>query len=387
MKLTKSLFMLCAAGLSLCACSSDNEEVQLPEGNGAVEVTIVPPTTRATTGTDGNNNGEVVVTGDVYVTLTATTGGGTIKIDDNNFSSNATVKFWNVTGPSKVEVSMNGGISSYDDISITDKTTVTNYTIGLNGGSTSNESKTINMQATPANIPVYGSATTTDGTLEETSDVVTNEGKSYKMWKATIKPTVPVARLEVSVKRLAQSSVFSSLKVAGVYLDYIKPTGNGEHTDYYSSKDEKYNANSNPEGTAEGISAAILEDTYETAIDFISSTARIPETSTDVFAYNFYGSQETGKVPQFKIYFTNALSASQGTLIPTKQYAIISSYKLTADGDPIALENGKIYRVKNIILDDSKVQPDESGKDLAYAVSVLVQEATWTIKDVYGVWE
>ena len=101
------------------------------------------------------------------------------------------------------------------------------------------------------------------------------------------------------------------------------------------------------------------------AIDFISSTARIPETSTDVFAYNFYGSQETGKVPQFKIYFTNALSASQGTLIPTKQYAIISSYKLTADGDPIALENGKIYRVKDIILDDLKVQPDESGNELA----------------------
>lgn len=226
MKTLKSLFMLCA-GLSFCACSSDNEP-QLPEGAGAVEVTIVPPTTRATTGTSGDHNDNVAVTGDVYVTLTATTGGGTIKIPSGEFSSSATVKFWNVTGPTQVEVSMNGGRSSYTDINITDNTTVTTYTVGLDGGSTTPENKTIDMQALPNAIPVYGIATTAAGTLEETSDVETNEGTSYKMWKATIKLEIPVARLEVSVKRNANSTVFSDLKVSGVYLDYIKPTM-GEH--------------------------------------------------------------------------------------------------------------------------------------------------------------
>ena len=45
MKTLKSLLMLCA-GLSFCACSSDNEP-QFPEGEGMVEVKIVSPSTRA----------------------------------------------------------------------------------------------------------------------------------------------------------------------------------------------------------------------------------------------------------------------------------------------------------------------------------------------------
>lgn len=382
MKLTKSLFMLCAAGLSLCACNSDDDVAQL-EGLGAVEVTIVPPTTRATIGTTGNNDEKVAVTGDVYVTLTATTGGGTIKIDADDFTTSEIVKFWNVTNPTKVEVSMNGGVANYDNINITEKSTKTTYNVGF-GNTTIQETKTIDMQAAPASIPVYGVATSDGGGLTLTSDVETNEGKSYKMWKATIKPEIPVARLEVSVTRTSASTVFSTLNVAGVYLDNIKPTGATQHTNYYSSKDAAYNAQSNPTGTATGVSAAILEDPYEQAVSFNTSGARIPE-SGKVFAYNFYGSDESGKVPQFKIYFTNAASSTQ--TIPAKQYAIISSYKLTADGEPIALENGHIYRVKDIILSDLNVQPDESGADLAYAVSVVVEQAEWTIKDVTGVWD
>ena len=71
MKLRKGLFMLCA-GLSLCACSSDDGN-QFPEGTGRVEVRIVPPTTaRAiTNGTSGGNDSSIKLTGDYEVTLTA----------------------------------------------------------------------------------------------------------------------------------------------------------------------------------------------------------------------------------------------------------------------------------------------------------------------------
>lgn len=389
MKLTKSLFMLCAAGLSLCACNSDDIKNQLPEGRGAVEVKIVPPTTRASVGsTAGNTDGQVVVEGDVYVTLTASKGGGTIKISKDDFQNETTVKFWNVEEPTKVEVSMNGGVSSYNAISIVEEAQQTTYNVGLDGGDKTEEKITIDMQALPTAIPVYGVATATDGGgLDKTNSVETHEGKSYQMWKAKIKPEIPVARLEVSVKRESASTLFSKLNVSGVYLDHIMPMNGSDYKTYYSSKDAAYDAVNNPNGTATGVSAAILEDAFDAPISFVSAGSRIPSNSEQVFAYNFYGSTQVANVPQFKIYFTGAESVTQGTSIPESQYAIIKSYKLSADGPDIALENGKIYKVIDIVLPDEKVQSDESGTDIAYAVSVVVEEATWTIQEVNGVWD
>lgn len=369
MKLTKSLFMLCAAGLSLCACNSDDIKDQLPEGNGAVEVKIVLPQTRATTGTSGANNAKVDVTGDVYVTLTAATGSGTVKVSADDFASNKIVKFWNVTEPTRVEVSMNGGVASYNDIAING---TTSYTAGENPAVQGN------MQADPASIPVYGVATLNNG-LILTTDIEENEGQKYQMYKAEINLTIPVARLEVVVKRESASSDFSSLNAYGVYLDHIKPTGNGDYTEYISSKDEAKSSENN--STAIGVSA-ILEDAFDASAAFIAEDAQIPGNS-QVFAYNFYGDSDPTNVPYFKILFKDA-AKTDGTTIPATQYAMITQYK---EGDEvIALENGNIYRI-TAVLADSNVQPDESGEDISYAVSVTVEKAQWTIKDVTGVWE
>lgn len=377
MKLRKSLFMLCAAGLSLCACNSDDIKDQMPEGYGAVEVKIVPPQTRATTGTSGDNNAKVDVTGDVYVTLYATTGGGTVKISANDFPSNKTVKFWNVTEPTKVEVSMNGGVESYNSVSIVDQETQISYNVGLEQNITP-EQVTRKMQADPASIPVYGVATLNNG-LNLTTDIEENEGQKYQMYKATINLTIPVARLEVVVKRESASSNFSTLNAYGVYLDHIKPTGSGTITDYISSKDVAKTAENN--STATGVNA-ILEDAFASSSTFIAMDAQIPGNS-QVFAYNFYGDADPANVPYFKILFKDA-ARTDGTTIPATQYAMITQYK--EDSQPIALENGNIYRI-TAVLEDTNVQPDESGEDISYAVSVTVEKAQWTIKDVTGVWE
>ena len=318
MKTLKSLLMLCA-GLSFCACSSDNDEIQLPEGNGAVEVTIVPPATRATTGTSGANNAKVDVIGDVYVTLTATSGGGTVKVSANDFASNKIVKFWNVTGPTKVEVSMNGGVDSYESVSITDQTTQISYSVGLEQNKTT-ETVVRNMQADPTSIPVYGVATLNNG-LSLTTDIEENGGQKYQMYKATINLTIPVARLEVIVKRESASTVFNSLNAYGVYLDHIKPTGNGDYTEYISSKDVAKSAENN--STAIGKNA-ILEDAFDASAAFIASGAQIPGNS-QVFAYNFYGNADAANVPYFKILFKDA-ARIDGTTIPTTQYAMITQY-------------------------------------------------------------
>lgn len=374
MKTLKSLIMLCA-GLSFCACNSDNEP-QLPEGTGAVEVTIVPPATRATTETSGDNGAKVEVTGDVYVTLTAEEGGGTLKIDQADFSSNKTVKFWNVTNPTKVEVSMNGGVASYDEVSITESESQVSYTVGFE--TTTEETVKRNMQAAPASIPVYGEASIGNG-LSLTTNIEENDGMKYQMYEAKIQLTIPVARLEVIVKRESASTEYSTLNACSVYLDNIKPTGNAELTNYISSKDAAKSSENN--STATG-SNAILEDAFDSSVPFIAADAEIPG-NLQAFAYNFYGSDNAADVPHFKILFKDAVK-TDGTTIPTTQYAMITQYK---EGEEvIALENGNIYLV-TAVLADNNVQPDESGDDISYAVSVTVEKAEWTIKDVTGVWE
>ena len=106
MKLTKSLFMLCAAGLSLCACNSDDIKDQMPEGNGAITVKVTLPETRATVGATTGAAGEdkVTVEGDIYVKLTAAKGGGIQKVAAGN-----EVTFWGIEGPTMVEAFINGG--------------------------------------------------------------------------------------------------------------------------------------------------------------------------------------------------------------------------------------------------------------------------------------
>ena len=77
MKTLKSLLMLCA-GLSFCACGSDNEP-QVLEGTGKVVVKIVAPKTTTRGTADANttgNDGKINVDGTYTVILSAAKGGG-----------------------------------------------------------------------------------------------------------------------------------------------------------------------------------------------------------------------------------------------------------------------------------------------------------------------
>ena len=134
MKLTKSLFMLCAAGLSLCACNSDDIKDQMPEGPGMIEVKIINPSTRAeleTITVDGSITVTLYYDGDKSLSQTVAAG------------SNTPVRFWNITDPIKVTASLNDGIEDYSQVLINSDGTGE----GVTGG---------NLQAEPANIPAYG---------------------------------------------------------------------------------------------------------------------------------------------------------------------------------------------------------------------------------------
>lgn len=379
MKTLKSLFMLCA-GLSFCACSSDNEP-QLPEGEGKVVVKIVSPTTRMITSpTNGANGDNIELTGTYTVTLTASSIDGDAETKTKSITIDAdsptkVAEFSKVVGPSKVTVSLNNGAFNYPS-AITSE-------IGHAG---------------VQNVPAYGE-TKTFTPETKVDDVV---------YTATVKMAIPVARLEIgNITVDTEKSEFTKLNVAGVYLDNLRTNGGN-----YSVDDEGTASYASTESTTnyyfslEDSDIYGKDDTEENAApladsqngDFFATDSPIttlPTNSQNVFAYNFYGAKPGTQFPntndpttysynpQFKICFSESQLKTEGASIP--RYAMITTYKST-DNIPIVLENGKIYRVTAAKLKDENIRDDEDGKNVEYSVEVTVEDAVWTIQDINADW-
>ena len=371
MKMNK-IMMLALAGMAFAACSNDEVANLAPEGVGAVSIRIVSPDlTRATTPTSGAS---VTVapqaSTNVTITLTATEGGTSISLTPDEWTAGKVVTFWNVKNPSKVEVSMNGGVADYSSVNIT------------------------TLQAAPAAIPVYGSTTTftaSSSTQVATSDDISgshdaglqpeDEGTTYPVYNATVQLEIPVARLEVgpiSHTNPCNSCIFSALTINGVYMDNIKPTAGEAVTDY------QFLAT----GSGTGDQAILREEVNNTTgSSFLSGSF---PASDQVYAFNFYGQESTGSAsnnPQFKIYFGNA-EGQTGAAVASPRYAMIQNYYAADDvsmQNPIVLQNGHIYQVKDVVLADKNIIPDENG-NTAYAINVTVTEAAWTVETINASW-
>ena len=384
MKFSKSL-LWAFAGLGLFACS--NEEVvdntQLPDGVGAVTINIVSPSmSRAIV--DGTTATSVPVTGEVTIKLEATTGSGSIKLSTEELAEQSSVTFWNVKEPKKITVSMNGGKASYAD-----------------------DAPTI-FTSEPAGVPAYGEVGETDITLSSTTaspgdkggaDYETgansgDENKTYQLYTASVKLAIPVARLEVSgIQHITDTHAtgdcaYKTLKIAGVYLDNVYATGAG--VTYASGAfpcatgaptDYSY------DGTHGTGTAAILKDAA-TVTDFLTANQTWPETAGKAYAYYFYGADGAENLPIFKIYFNQSEANSTDHPLPAPRYAMITSYKQTAEnggGQITKFEPGHIYRITSAKLTDENIIGDEGGNTL-YGVEVTVEEAAWTVETIDAEW-
>lgn len=384
MKFSKSL-LWAFAGLGLFACS--NEEVvdntQLPDGVGAVTINIVSPSmSRAIV--DGTTATSVPVTGNVTISLEATTGSGSIKLSTEELAEQSSVTFWNVKEPKKITVSMNGGKASYAD-----------------------DAPTI-FTSEPAGVPAYGEVGETDITLSSTTaspgdkggaDYETgansgDENKTYQLYTASVKLAIPVARLEVSgIQHITDTHAtgdcaYKTLKIAGVYLDNVYATGAG--VTYASGAfpcatgaptDYSY------DGTHGTGTAAILKDAA-TVTDFLTANQTWPETDGKAYAYYFYGADGADKLPKFKIYFSESESQDATSPLPAPRYAMITSYKQTSEnggGQITKFEPGHIYRITSAKLTDENIIGDEGGNTL-YGVEVTVEEAEWTVETIDADW-
>lgn len=384
MKFSKSL-LWAFAGLGLFACS--NEEVvdntQLPDGVGAVTINIVSPSmSRAIV--DGTTATSVPVTGEVTIKLEATTGSGSIKLSTEELAEQSSVTFWNVKEPKKITVSMNGGKASYAD-----------------------DAPTI-FTSEPAGVPAYGEVGETDITLSSTTaspgdkggaDYETgansgDENKTYQLYTASVKLAIPVARLEVSgIQHITDTHAtgdcaYKTLKIAGVYLDNVYATGAG--VTYASGAfpcatgaptDYSY------DGTHGTGTAAILKDAA-TVTDFLTANQTWPETDGKAYAYYFYGADGAENLPIFKIYFSESESQDATSPLPAPRYAMITSYKQTAENGGAQItkfEPGHIYRITSAKLTDENIVGDEGGNTL-YGVEVTVEEAEWKVETIDADW-
>lgn len=379
MKLTKSLFMLCAAGLSLCACDSDENVNQLPDGVGMVEVKVYSPETKAIT--TGSSDGAIEVTGDITVTLYATFVGADGKTETTPAEgmsvvldgTNTTAKFWNVKNPTKVTASVHGGTDTYASIAINDAT----------------------MQVAPASIPAYGEATPSlsnnpsspnfsDPDDEKVNAHEGDDSKTYQVYEADIAMKIPVARLEVSGLKISNTTDYSSLTLDGVYLDHISvngPAWSGDGFKTFASNPQDY-AFVAGEGT--GVEAILKDPVGE---DFVSATY----PATGVYAYNFYGAPEGTATsdenaakynPSFKMYFSTGTKTSNDVIYP--RFAFIKRFK-DEGNNTVVLKNGNVYKITAAELVDANIIGDEGGNTL-YGVEVTVTEASWTVQTIKADW-
>lgn len=369
MKTLKSLLMLCA-GLSFCACSSDNEP-QFPEGTGEVTVKIKAPSTRTLSAatTDGT-----VVNGDIKLVLTHSRGqvvktitydeGYSVDEDDFVLSQSGkvlTATFYGIGTPSKLTASMNDGQLSYDAIAI-------------------DNASAPNMQAVPTLIPVYGETVDFELTNDKIQD---GNEKDYLKYTAAIELTIPVARLEVQFKS-GNLSDFGSVKVVGAYLDdiYYK-AADDDVTNYYLEGDASAYKHATTEDPVASAYAPLYHK-HETALD-ISTANTVAPGDGQYYAFNFYPGTEFPKIK----FLLQVTSAVQDTDIPAYQYAIINEYDFT-NAETQKFEKGSIYIIDNLTLDGNKdnnnIQIDEEGKSIEYALVATVTQASWKAFEIEGSW-
>ena len=387
MKTMRNLFLLCA-GLSLFACSSDDDATQqFPEGTGMVEVKVLAPQSRAVESASGNE--DILVTGEITITLHAdfVASDGTISVQSTKtatITAGQTAKFWNVKNPTKVTASVNGGVNSYSGTEITSFNPVSPIATNL-------------VPAYGEVIPELTSESSSPNMSDENKDKVNaNDGdqnKTYQMYEAEIEMKIPLARLEVSNLKLSSESKYATLNLKGVYLDHIYPNGpawvDGKFKLSGSAQDYAY-----ADGKGTGA-VAILKD--EVDDDLVGNTW---PADSKVYAYYFYGAPEGTQTadedenlassstynPSFKMYFDDGTVKTGEDPSSFPRYAFIKRFK-DDGGKTVVLENGYIYKVVGIDtgLEDENIIGDESGNTL-YGVEVTVVQAKWQVKSIGADW-
>lgn len=344
MKISK-YFMVAAASIMMFGCAkNDNNGLDNSEPV-AFSVKIVKPEalTKATGNfTEADGDG-ILVCNNVTITLKNLEGTAiatAADVDLDNLSDD-TYTFWNVEKPASVEVSINGGVESYADLT-----------------SVSGES---------ASMPAFGKTESIDyeGLKAYDENLAGNDageaGMSYSNYVATVNVRIPVARLEMGgIQHVVGEggSLFDNLTFLSVEVRNAGASGE------YSEANSVFEAvGESVQNLTDGVNADFLDG------------AKFP--TTGCYVYNFFVSAD--KQPEVAFNFST-LNGEE----TVKLYAVVDHF-VDADNQPItAFEAGKIYQIKTIEIEDSDLSTDPSGED-AISVTVTVVVHDWKIVPLNGV--
>lgn len=376
MKLNK-LFMLGLAGLAFAACGNEDDPVnnRVKSENGVVAVKIIKPSVTRTLSPDG----VVAITGVIDVTLTGTGAdqkpyNETISISTDELKDGTELKFWNISVPEKLTATINEGKNSYADVAITTL-----------------------WQIEPAKAPAYGEVSKdgfklTGGTLSPdlSEDGKTEAGaeqgdnlQKYDVYEATVTMAIPMARLEVgditfTTPSDGTESIFATLIYTGCYLDKYATFGATYSNGAFPAVTGDVFTNYWYEDNAGAAGQIVADLKYAASPNHNFVNSPITEAGT----FNFYAGSTN---PQFKLYFEDgSMNPKAETTVWFPRYAMITKYLNNAQ-EEIELENGHIYKITGVTLDDDNIIPDEEGNTL-YGVAVTVVEAEWQVETVTGGW-
>lgn len=340
MKISK-YFMVAAASIMMFGCAkNDNNGLDNSEPV-AFSVKIVKPEalTKATGNfTEADGEGNILVCNNVTIRL-KNAAGGTIQAAENvilDDLADDTYTFWNVEKPASVEVSINGGVESYENLDAVD--------------------------GEPASMPAFGKTTsiTYEGLKAYDATLAGNDageaGMSYSNYVATVNVRIPVARLEMGgIKHVVGEGgpLFNNLTFLSVEVRNATVAGE------YSVGNSVF----------EAVGENVQNLTDEVNEDFLTEGVVFP--TTGCYVYNFFVSAD--KQPEVAFNFS---TLNGGETV--KLYAVVDHF-VDGDGSEIAnFEAGKIYQIKKIEIEDSDLSTDPSGED-AISVTVTVEVKEWEI--------
>ena len=340
MKISK-YFMVAAASIMMFGCAkNDNNGLDNSEPV-AFSVKIVKPEalTKATGDfTEADGKGNILVCNDVTITLKDADGGTiqTAQVGDIDNLPDDTYTFWNVQKPTSVEVSINGGVESYADLT--------------------------SVSGEPASMPAFGKTTsiTYEGLKAYDETLAGNDageaGMSYSNYVATVNVRIPVARLEMGgIQHVVGEGgpLFNNLTFLSV--EVRNATVAGEYSEGNS--------------VFEAVGENVQNLTDEVNKNFLTEGVVFP--TTGCYVYNFFVSAD--KQPEVAFNFST-LNGEE----TVKLYAVVDHF-VDGDGSEIAnFEAGKIYQIEKIEIEDSDLSTDPSGED-AISVTVTVKVQDWTI--------
>lgn len=392
MKLSKGLF-LAFAGLGLFACSNEDvtENGAPIDGDAMVTVKINLPRvleqgrsgdgvlpTGETTATTGETTPLTV--NSITVTLHAAAGEKLVQSytasggsNDFTFSNGqtGTIRFTGVRNPQSIEVSVNGG-------------TATSLTLA--------EINTAGLAA-----PLHQIVLTSDTDSSDGNGFTWNSGS--KTYTAVVTPEPRYARLEISeISHAAhadgESCIFSSAKIAGVFLDNLITTEGGAVSVNVANDNTIWN-NINQ--------ATYASPTWSTInSDFLETSAQWPKDEGQCYAYSLFGDElpklvfvidgqglaftnSTVPMPDYTsgddIYATvskykmNVSGLSDWT---TNKAAYMSKYGVDENGYFTSFKDGCIYKISDIAIPDKAWGTTPAGGSNV-TVEAIVNVLAWNV--------